>query len=466
MLRELPQLIPAVSLSLSKASVHKVVSILTKPLGMLKDNTFINNVCHFPRPNIWEDLIMCRSEGDAQLHVWLLMGTVVTALKLDIHITNEISVFQPYTDLWILLKKSFEGHSIPIGVVEVRKPNSNLHNGCTHGQLYDYLKLLKLNLNLNFAIGILTNFNDWQVLWLHDNDGDAIAAGDIDMQQQSNHPTFTASTSDNSIPTLNLDELNNDNESDVEFTRDNDPRICSGTTVVSNKDSPEKVLSLLATTICKMYTVVQPLYTALISKNRELFLHTPETYFWVHSPWKDSDHLIYDKMPHRNSKHFYFLKEIGQGRHGRVWLACSSSRNVCAIKFYHTQKITTPVDAEREVNVWKRLGFNGSRVVTLASRCAVVMPYMLPCESMIVEGFEEMAKAAIERLSSLGLCHNSIRIANMGYYKTPNSKDIYISFLDLGSVVDCDQTEASVQMNSDLKKVLEKLPAVSGIPTR
>ena len=394
------------------------------------------------------------------------METVVDALKLNINISNEISVFQSRPDLWILHRKFYEGHSVPIGVVEVKKPTSNLNNERMHGQLYDYLKMLKVNFTLNFAIGILTNFNDWQVLWLHDNDGDAIAAREIDMQSQSNHFTRTAATSDITIPVLNLGELSNDNESNVGYTKDNDSRICSGTTVVSNKDSPEKVLSLLATTICKMYTAVQPSYTALISKNREYFLHTPETYLWVSSPWNDSDLLIYEKMPHGNTKNFYLLRAIGQGLHSRVWLACSSSRNVCAIKFFLKEESSAPVDAEREVNVWKRLGFNGSRVATLASRCAVVMPYMLPCKTMIVEGFEEMAKAAIEKLSSLGLCHKDIRIDNLGYYKKPNSKDIYISFFDLGSVVDCDQTEANIEMNFELTKVLEKVRAVSGIPTK
>ena len=54
-----------------------------------------------------------------------------------------------------------EGHSIPICVVEVKKPNSKLDDGHMHGQFYDYLKMLKINFNLNFAIGIiLTDYNN------------------------------------------------------------------------------------------------------------------------------------------------------------------------------------------------------------------------------------------------------------------------------------------------------------------
>ena len=101
------------------------------------------------------------SEHDVQRHVMSLLDHVLMALKLDheLVLASDVSVFESRPDVWFLRKVSVTGHSVPIGVVEVKKPCTNLNNERMQGQLYDYLQMLKSRFNLNFAIGILTNFN-------------------------------------------------------------------------------------------------------------------------------------------------------------------------------------------------------------------------------------------------------------------------------------------------------------------
>ena len=450
----LPHLTKTISAS-SSSSIHSPakIQIQSRFLGTI-DKTILNKVYEHSRPPTWQDEMEYSTEADVQFHVRLLLECIIQALGLqNLTIFSEISVFQSRPDLW-LLYKSFEGHSYPIGVIEVKKPNSTLENDSMRGQLYDYLRMLMVNFNLNFAIGILTNFHAWQVAWLPEKDGDLIASQKIITESQSNCQYIDDKTPI-TIPFCSEEEAEDNaapdgNAADVELAR-----ICSGTNVVYNDTSPNDVLQLLVTTLLKMCTTVMPLYTTLISPAKQYFLHTPETFLWVPCPWRENAKLNYTEMPQCHTRNFYLLKAVGKGVHSKVWLACSKSLKVCAIKFYHSHVEDAPDKALYEANMWKQLGFKRSRHVKLASKSALVMQYLVPCDVEILRNFEDMAKTAIIRLANLGLCHNDIKLDNMGYYE--NRRGVQISFLDLGSVVKCKKEDALLDMNAQLDKILSHI---------
>ena len=119
------------------------------------------------------------------------------------------------------------------------------------------------------------------------------------------------------------------------------------------------------------------------------FLLTENSYYWVTCPWKiEKPTLNNDEMPPGNTKQFYLLKPLGKGIESLVWLACSRSLKVCAIKFYRKSILK-----RNEAEMWKKLGFTGSRCITLQSRVCLIMPYVKPCSHIIFNNdFYEMAK--------------------------------------------------------------------------
>ena len=463
--------IPTVKATLSccpSISSHEATHINIRSLGMLSDEDILKQVYTFPRPLDWSDSMECHSESDVACLVKSLLSYVLTALELnnDLVIASEVSVFESRPDLWLLRKVLVAGHSIPIGVVEVKKPCTNL-NEEMQGQLYDYLQMLQSSFNLNFAIGILTNFNQWQVLWLPGNNGDAIACQAV---QTANIPSSPPATSQPShhhdIPKI----AGGQNAADCDMTEVEEDvlkctRVCSGTDIVESDKEPKKVLSLIVTTMYKMYQT-KFLTTAEISSSKVYFLLTPDSWFWVTCPWKDTDTLNYDEMPSTNTKRFYLLKPLGRGIQSVVWLACSKSLKVCAIKFYNMGTSDKEI-AKYEALMWNELGFANSRCTKLQKRVSLIMPYVKPCSSIIFNGFYEMATKAIEDLSSYNLCHQDIRIENMGYYFDGNA--VRIALLDLGSIVKCETTKACKTMLDRLNnamKTIRNYPSTEDTPAR
>lgn len=82
------------------------------------------------------------TESDIQGYVKLVIRDAITAAGLDTELTcfNELGIFRLRLDIWIL----FEQKGIPIGVIEVKKPDSKIMNSKRlHGQIYDYMLRLR-----------------------------------------------------------------------------------------------------------------------------------------------------------------------------------------------------------------------------------------------------------------------------------------------------------------------------------
>ena len=113
----LPRLTNTISAS-SSSSSHSPAQIQNQPLQCAIDKTILSKVYEHSRPPTWQYEMEYSTES--------LLECIIQALKLQkLTICSEISVFQSRPDLW-LLYKSIEGHSYPIGVIEVKKPNSTL----------------------------------------------------------------------------------------------------------------------------------------------------------------------------------------------------------------------------------------------------------------------------------------------------------------------------------------------------
>ncbi|KAL5484740.1 hypothetical protein EMCRGX_G021288 [Ephydatia muelleri] len=231
--------VPAVLSCCPSKSSYEATNIITRSLGMLRDEDVLKKVYTFPRPLHWSDSMECHGESDVAHLVRTLLSYVLTALELnsELVIASEVSVFETRPNLLLLRKVLVAGHSIPIGVVEVKKPCTDLNNKM-QGQLYDYLQMLKSSFNLNFAIGILTNFNQWQVLWLPGNNGDVIARQAVQIKHTSSSPPAASQPSHHhDIPKLDI--AGGQNAADCDMAEVEDLlkciRVCSGTDIVESE---------------------------------------------------------------------------------------------------------------------------------------------------------------------------------------------------------------------------------------
>ncbi|KAL5457513.1 hypothetical protein EMCRGX_G034779 [Ephydatia muelleri] len=428
-LQRLPPLEPFSLSSTQAHSDHDPATIELKHLEM-PGEAIVLKLQKYQIYDTWNvDYLHYYNETDIRNYVAEVLRMIIYALKLkDVEVRCEISVFELRPDLWLVQRRHNHNHFTPIGVVEVKRPAvdlmpSPLGNGKVLGQLYDYLVMLKTQFDLNFAIGIVTTYKEWRICWLQEDDSIITTL--------SHENDAVQAVSSEIVPEISMqDEKDDDDDQSAE--KSTSPRCLCGTDIMTiHPDSTEVIVSV-ASAINKMLQV-KTLSSRLIRKNREYFVYSKSGWFWAKSPWNDDHNPVYNIMPHGNSSQFFILKSLGNGIEGRVWLACTKSRRVCALKF---RKDNDLEQTEKEAEWWKRLGFQASRVVTLVkNKYAIVMPYLLPCSNLQVqvENFYKLAEDAVCHMSSKKLCHHDIHIANMGYYHSSNG-EVKISFLDLSSV--------------------------------
>ena len=114
------------------------------------------------------------SEADLCFHVKIVLIDVIEeANLLFLSCRQHMSLFQKYQpDLWVVC--SF---GVPIGIVEVKKPfGSPLSNPNVIGQMYDYLSQLMHYTGRCHVFGILTDYNEWRIVWLPETNDAAMSA--------------------------------------------------------------------------------------------------------------------------------------------------------------------------------------------------------------------------------------------------------------------------------------------------
>jgi hypothetical protein len=102
------------------------------------------------------------SESDIQTYVRcvLIDAICVAGLSNEVTCSNEPSIYQLRPDIWIVCTSS----GVPIGVVEVKKPDKNIMNSPSlHGQIFDYMLRLRHFIGLKSVFGITTTYAQWRI---------------------------------------------------------------------------------------------------------------------------------------------------------------------------------------------------------------------------------------------------------------------------------------------------------------
>jgi hypothetical protein len=169
---------------------------------------------------------------------------------------------------------------------------------------------------------------------------------------------------------------------------------------------------VLCSTVWKMYcSRVAPV--VLGDPKRILYCMTESHTVWIKSPFSCSSFkLKYHNLPTPvDTQKFILLKDLGFGAEGRVWMVCSTSGMVGALKFRHAAINNETLEESlqklrEEVDNWQQL-YGKGWMVQAGGVMGLLMPYARPISVPSTSYSKADAEAAIKKAV--------VEIAKKGY---------------------------------------------------
>lgn len=219
-------------------------------------------------------------------------------------------------------------------------------------------------------------------------------------------------------------------------------RIIHGTRVFqwSEKELP----SMICSTLKKMYhSPTDPVKR--ISSDRAYIVLYKDVWKWEKVKWGKEFRLNYKQMPTDQPDKLILLEDFRGGVDGRVWLACTTKGEMCAIKFDHLgKKSALEEEASRWRTIWEK---KDTRVVQLGGEFALMMPYMKHVEDWSDPIILEAVHNAAKTMAKKGYVHKDLHRRHVGYSspvkKTDkNQAEMEVIFFDLRTVEKMEEDEA------------------------
>jgi hypothetical protein len=298
----------------------------------------------------------------------------MSGLKLDCH--DEVALMTLRPDFWLVTKNGG-----PVGVIEVKKPNkegSIMEADVLHGQMFDYLLLLREGLGIKLPFGLATTYEKWRAYWL---------------------PL-------GSTPTK---------------------RVVHGSKVYHRGDLAlqHMVCGLLKKMDSSQREIVDPFN---LSPQRAYITLSEVSWSWARL--SNGTQLNLSQLPRKDCKQLHLLKHLGKGSFGTAALACSANGNCCVLKTGNTKNTTRNKnllqDEEKalvgECEAWRAV-YNVGRVQLFRSRATLVMPFIEICDVL-----DDDVREAAEFFAKRGYKHEDLRKRHVG------KKGSKVMFIDLGRV--------------------------------
>lgn len=172
--------------SIPKDKDHKkITSAVVKEIGLLGDETFEEIKDYRTRFDLRDGIVSYLTENDVAKLVERYLTSILDAMGLldTVGVYSEVGTFKLQPDLWNITVRS-----IPVGVVEVKKPDKRgqkvlaLEHPNVLGELYDFMKHLPNFYGTFPAFGILTNMNSWRFAWFPDEETNVLAAASEELE--------------------------------------------------------------------------------------------------------------------------------------------------------------------------------------------------------------------------------------------------------------------------------------------
>jgi hypothetical protein len=421
------------------------------------------------------------SESDIQGYVKDALGDAITAAGLErgsVDCRNELGIFDVRPDIWIVRE-----NRMPIGVVEVKKPNPKImQSEHVHGQIYDYMLRLRSFFGLQNVFGIVATYESWRVYWLPSGNTDDVAnATSLCTTTTTTTTTTTATTTTDTTNTaVPSDSDEEKHPNDDTLTKTNTSVSASTTAVAATAavgrigsssssssassssssatltsatgdscevqvfEEPAKDRTLHGSDVVMWNSPTLPLMLCsvvlkmhfsscdevkLIDSKRPYISIDQDRWFWSKIIFKPNFTVRRHALP--TSKTLVMLADLGGGVDGRVWRACSGAGLGCCIKFARRsnrqdsqEHDNTSDTLDTELANWKALhGDESAQIIIMAKRRALMMPY-LDAVSNTTKDVTVKVKEAVLKIADAGLCHNDLHWRHVG----KNDKNAIIIF--------------------------------------
>ena len=424
------------SASVNKA--HASAKIKLSTFNLLTVDQYV--VQRTGRSAIWgnkrDTRLVYSTEEDISRFVQEVLRDAVSALpalqSVEVRIVPELSAFGEKADLWVLARLG-----VPVGVVEVKKPHEAiLQNESVAGQLLDYMKRLRSFFGLSDIFGIATTYEEWRIFWLKDCDAAAASC------------SMTGATTSEAVPLQGVPDIpswgGRDETPAMDIATSSPPtpvkdRLVHAGNVLRYND-PQLVPTLLSV-LMKMVSSPVKRARNLVDPDREYIVVNSSSWFWTRL-FGDFKINTRSAMPRTDATSFILLAHLGDGGFGRVWLAATHGGSLCVIKF---GKDGTAWNPDHEALVWKSAWKLNARVLQLAGRRALLLPYLLTCQRAGPTGPDAVAVRlatvrAIERMAAAGWEHTDLarpdndqpKWAHVGLYR--QGGELKALLIDLGIV--------------------------------
>lgn len=407
------------------------------------------------------------TEGDIAKYVNTVLMDIINSLGMnDLSLRVELQFHGMRPDLYILYQ---DGK--PIGAVEVKLPmnrprGSAMRDPNVFGQVYDYLQHLRNYYGIVEPFVILSTYMEWRVFWLKDSK----------VVARKREPTYTRpnveTPGDKALHNWPYFQRNLANTVNVgqfgERKVSLDTRQCFCSRIVNRTDP--NLLAFIGSALMKMnsVTIHTPEFNVL---SRAIVMVQSELWSWVYLSSNGRGFTWEPKAPPLTANKFYLLSPLGSGANGKVWLACTTGKQICAIKFAHhredsIEESTSQQTVRRstladEANAWNVAQPEiGGRVRTLRldGNEAIVMPYIpqrpQTKNTTIDLTLEERdaVTAAVTAFARQRRRHDDVGWRHIGFYRDKHHR-IRSALLDLGLV----STISSREERGAIKSMLTSL---------
>ena len=324
-----------------------------------------------------------KNEDELANLVRLVIEDARNSLNLSgtLTIKSQIGLMKMRTDFWLII----DSNKMPIGVVEVKLPEIEKKKlDRIHGQIFDYLVMLRAFYGLKIVFGLLVTYEQWWAVWLPTASNAAKSQTRKDTKAE-----------------IKGKEQTDDNYADMlRESGDIERKFCISKPFARNdKDTPRMITTLLLKMYDAVVNVTRTAPTAVSHKRLYIQMES-DNWNWKKISWETSE--LTNQMMKDTTTRFIFVTDLEGGADGRVWRAATPAGHNCAIKFSNTRD---KVALEREKQYWEKVNpglrkrGDWVRVATVGGAPALIMPFLGEEPKKITK---QQRSSFIHKMKSLG----------------------------------------------------------------
>ena len=267
------------------------------------------------------DFVQYVTEGDVAFYVRHVLQDMISLSQLNCKlrfVAGQQICHWSTADYWVL-----SSNGIPIGVIEIKKPGDTFlsNKAKIFVQLLDYMLMVQSFYGVTYVLGILTNYQSWQICWLPHSDPCALAEN------------------------LEYNNEYRDQRSDI------DNRVIHSSENYEYTDA-QTLTIVLCSALKKMkknLSFYRP--RPFLSSERNFIELSEESWAWKSSSVTRMQFLSFSF--HGLCSKVYLLIDFVPGANGKAWLVCENSVNsgMSVLKFMSNQQNDAVVEKERSESV-------------------------------------------------------------------------------------------------------------------